>query len=253
MYFALIHLSCIKECVVVSNLSLPHNPLANAVNFVLRFDRPREWMMKRARRQRRGGKKKNGMLKHRSYFSPSTSTSRFRISRVPPSTRNIRACHRDEVNVSPVHSIYFTCLFQPRLITFAATSCGRVSTYECMHVWVFRVYVEIRCTCSCHDLHNTPVFTDSSTYTSPSPLSSLTRCKSAQWKRCRLNRLSSSRFVSHVISSRCHALTSINVECQNPFAYFAYYARLRFSIRYTHLGLFYSFLKYILHFFKHVI
>lgn len=187
---------------------------------------------KNARAQKRRKKKRNGVLEHRSYFSPSTSTSRFRVSHVPPSTRNIRACHRDEANVSLVHSIYFTCLFQSRLITFAAISCGRVWTYKRMHICVcvcvfarvFRVYVEIRCTCSCLNLHNTPVFTDSSTYTSPSPLSSLTRCKSAQWKRCRLNRLTSSRFVSHVISSRCHALTSINVECQNPLAYFVYYA-----------------------------
>lgn len=209
---------------------------------------------KRAHRQ--GGeeeKKNDGTLKHRSYFSPSTSTSRFRVSRVPPSTRNIRACHRDETNVSPVHSIYFTCLFQSRLITFAATSCecvcGRINACIC---GCFRAYVVVRWTCSCLDLHNTPVFTDSSTYTSPSPLSSLTRCKSAQWKRCRLNRLTSSRFVSHVISSRCHAPTSINVECQNLFAYFAHYPRPRFSIRRTNLGLFYYFLKNIL-FFKYIL
>lgn len=124
----------------------------------------------------------------------------------------------------------------------------------CMHicVWcacVFRVYVEIRCTCSCLNLHNTPVFTDSSTYTSPSPLSSLTRCKSAQWKRCRLNRLTSSRFVSHVIWSRCHAPTSINVECQNPFAYFAYYARPRFSVRYLSRSLLLSFEIYFIIFY----
>jgi len=82
-------------------------------------------------------RKKNGVLEHRSYFSPSTSTSRFRISHVPPSTRNIRACHQDEANVSPVHSIYFTCLFQSRLITFAATSCryvcGRINACICVH------------------------------------------------------------------------------------------------------------------------
>lgn len=81
-------------------------------------------------------KEGNGVLEHRSYFSPSTSTSRFRVSRVPPSTRNIRACHRDEANVSPVHSIYFTCLFQSRLITFAATSygcvCERASARTCV-------------------------------------------------------------------------------------------------------------------------
>lgn len=71
-------------------------------------------------------KKERCARAYRSYFSPSTSTSRFRVSRVPPSTRNIRACHQDEANVSPVHSIYFTCLFQSRLITFAATSCGYV-------------------------------------------------------------------------------------------------------------------------------
>lgn len=82
-------------------------------------------------------KKTYGVLEHRSYFSPSTSTSRFRVSRVPPSTRNIRACHRDEANVSLVHSIYFTCLFQSRLITFAAISCGRVWTYKCMYMCVY--------------------------------------------------------------------------------------------------------------------
>jgi len=85
-------------------------------------DRENKWWKEREGRAGR----KNDVLEHRSYFSPSTSTSRFRISCVPPSTRNIRACHQDEANVSPVHSIYFTCLFQSRLITFAVTSCGCV-------------------------------------------------------------------------------------------------------------------------------
>lgn len=113
------------------------------------------------------------MLEHRSYFSPSTSTSRFHVSHVPPSTRNIRACHRDETNVSPVRSIYFTCLFQSRLITSTATSCVNARVYVCVKVCVFSyvrrspVHAQLP-----RDLHNTRVFTDSSMYTSVSAIES---------------------------------------------------------------------------------
>lgn len=115
---------------------------------------------------------------------------------------------------------------------------------ECVRVCLskyayFRVYVEVQCTRSYLDLHNTRVFTDSSMCTRVSPLLSLTRCKSAQWKRCRLNRLTSLQFVSRVVSLWCHTSRLVLM------SKFMLPGGSSYLISYLFWSPFYSLLKYI--------
>lgn len=119
----------------IQSCKSPCNPLADAVNVVSRCGRaPRKrqcnggaraggqkWSKGGGREER---KKKEIRIRHqawyyRSYFTPSTSASRFHASRVSPTTVPEHPS-RDGANVSAVRSIYFTCLFQSRLITSAS-------------------------------------------------------------------------------------------------------------------------------------
>lgn len=74
-----------------------------------------------------------------------------------------------------------------------------------MHVYIcLRVCVYFACGGPATSIYITHVYLQIRLHARTSPLSGPTHYKSAQWKRCQLNRLASLQFVNRVRYPRCH-------------------------------------------------